>query len=152
MGKGGSTTVALVWRDREARTESGPEKLERTQMRLNGGRDLLQPLDRQLVVDAQQLPTVLLVDAAMGSPGARETVVAVSSEAPRLSHEAKRGDAGQSLKPLSRIRCQAQLAFLRTDDHIGSLRAVLDQSRHARSSPLFYRKHLMHPMRDVSSP
>jgi len=38
-------------------------------MRLKDGRDLLQTLDCQLVGDAQQLPIVLLVNAAMGSPG-----------------------------------------------------------------------------------
>jgi hypothetical protein len=98
-------------------------------MSLQGGRDVLQPLDRQLVSFAQQLPVVLLMDAAMSSPGARETIVAIGSETTLLAHEAERGDAREPRKPLRRIWRQVQLAFLGTDDHLSPLRTVFNQSR-----------------------
>src|SRR6266700_4385897 len=124
--------------------------LERSHVGLKCCRHLLQTVDRQLIGDAQCLLAVALVDDAMGSPRTRAVIMAIGGEAPLLPHEAERGDARQPIKPLSRIRYQRQLAFLGTDDHIGSLCAVFDQSRHARPSPLFYRKRLMPPMRDAS--
>src|SRR6266849_3395061 len=80
------------------------------------------------------------MDAAMGSPRARAAIVTIGGETPLLAHKAERGNGRKPLKPLRRIRHQVQLAFLRTEDHIGSLRAVFDQSRHARPSTLFCRK------------
>src|SRR6266566_1460319 len=98
--------------------------LERSHVGLKCCRHLLQTVDRQLIGDAQCLLAVALVDDAMGSPRTRAVIMAIGGEAPLLPHEAERGDARQPIKPLSRIRYQRQLAFLGTEDHIGSLCAV----------------------------
>ena len=76
--------------------------------------------------------------------------MAVGGETALLTHEAERGDGRKPIKPLSRIRHQVQLALLRTDDHIGSLRAVFDQRRHAGPSKLFCRKKPALPTRRAS--
>jgi hypothetical protein len=70
---------------------------------LEDGRPLLQTGDRQLVSDAQRMLVVVLVDPAMGSPGARWAPmlgVAIRGETPLLTDEAERGDGRQPLKPV----------------------------------------------------
>jgi hypothetical protein len=111
--------------------------LERSHVRLESGRHLLQTVDRQLIGDAQRLLVGALVDDPMGSPRAREATMAIGGETPLLAHEAERGNGRKPFKPLRRLRHQVQFAFLRTNDHIGPSRAVFDQSRHAAAGSLF---------------
>jgi hypothetical protein len=120
----------------------GLSKLERVHVSLEDGRHLLQTGDRQLVGDAQRVLVVLLVDAAMGSPGARWAPVlgvSVGRETPLLPHEAERGDGREPLKPLQRIRHQFECAFLWADDHIGVSRPIFDQGDHPGTSAQFRR-------------
>jgi hypothetical protein len=63
--------------------------------------------------------------------------VAVGGKTTQLADKAERGKRGEPVKPLARIRYQAQLTFLRTDDHIGALGAVFDQRGHTGASTLF---------------
>src|SRR5439155_3288894 len=88
-------------------------KLERVDVSLEDSRHLLQTGDRQLVGDAHRVLVVLLVDAAIGSPGARWAPVlgvSVGRETPLLSDKAKRGERSQPVKPLRRIGLQMQLS------------------------------------------
>jgi hypothetical protein len=67
---------------------------------------LLQTGDRQLIRDDQGVLVVVLVDPAMGSPGACWAPVlgvAVGGETHLLPHEAERGEGREPLKPLRRI-------------------------------------------------
>jgi hypothetical protein len=79
---------------------------------------------------------VVLVDDAMGSPGAREVIVAGGGEPPRLPHKAQRGEAGQPLKPLSRIGRQVQLAFLRDARSRRSLAPRIRSKQACESEPV----------------
>src|SRR2546425_110598 len=108
-------------------------KLERVHVSLEDGRHLFQPGDRQLVGDAQRVLVVVLVEPAMGSPGARWAPVlgfSVGRETSLLPHEAERGDGREPLKPLRRIRHQFECSFLWADDHIGVSRPIFDQGDH----------------------
>jgi hypothetical protein len=117
-------------------------KLERVHVSLEDGRHLLQTADRQLVGDAQRMLVIVLVDPAMGSPGARWAPmlgVAVGGETPLLPHEAERGDAREPLKPLWRIGHQFEGSFVWADDHIGGSRPIFDYGDDARTSAQFRR-------------
>ena len=65
----------------------------------------------------------------MRSPGAsRNTLkLTMSGETTRLAHEAKRRTRRQLGKPVQRIRLKGEQTVLRADDHVASLRCILDQ-------------------------
>jgi hypothetical protein len=97
-------------------TWKGAAQLERVPVSLQEGRHLLQTADRQLISGAQRVLAVVLVDAAMGPPGARWAPVAgvaIGGKATSLPDETERGEGGEPVEPLPRIRHQLQLAFLR---------------------------------------
>jgi hypothetical protein len=91
-------------------------KLALVHVLLEFGSHLLQPSDGQSIRHSNVVDVTLLVDRAMGGPGARRPLsvgLAVGGKATRRSHETERGEGGQPIKPLSRTRRQAQLTFLR---------------------------------------
>ena len=90
-------------------------KLERCHVRLQLSSHVLQTANREVVGGAKVVFVGMLVDAAIGSPGARWAPmpgVAIGGETPRLPHEAERGDGSPPLKPRRRIGFDVQFAFL----------------------------------------
>lgn len=107
--------------------------LKRVHVRLESGPCLLQRGNRQAERSSQPVPIVMLVEAAMGRPGARGASAvdfAVGGQASLLFHEVEGRERGQPVKPLRRIRHEGQFAFLWTDDHIGAACPIFDQWNH----------------------
>jgi hypothetical protein len=94
------------------------------------GGHLLQARDRQAVSHPQPVLVVVSVHAAMGDPATRWLTVvgvAVGSEAALWSHEAKRGERGQPVKPFCRRGSKRENALLWTDSYIKTLCPLFDQ-------------------------
>ena len=135
-----NTTVALVWRGKRVWRMTRLSKLERVYAHLELGRHLLKSVNGQLISHSQPVLEMPIMDAAMSDPAACRLptfAISIRSKPTAWSDEAERRKSRQPIKPLSRIRKQAQFAFLCTDDHICSQSAVFDQRRHTRSGSLF---------------
>jgi hypothetical protein len=115
--------------------------LARVDVRLKSGSDLFQAGNGQALRHAKIVLVGMTADTARSRPIARLLTMGVVSsmrrKTPSLPNETERGEGSQPVNPRARIGLQMHLAFLRTNDHVDSLRAVFDQRRPARPSSLF---------------
>src|SRR5216683_1958045 len=129
------------WEPEEIIDRKERKTLARVYVRLKSGSDLFQAGNGQALRHAKIVLVGMTADTARSRPIARLlTMVVVSSmrrKTPCRPNETERGEGSQPVKPRARIGLQMHLAFLRTNDHVDSLRAVFDQRRSARPSSLF---------------
>src|SRR5512135_301967 len=119
---------------------------ERVHPSLQGGGRLFQQGKRQVVSDPKIVPEVVLMHTAPGRPTAGVLPFvggATRRKASCWSHEAKRGQRRQPVKPLRRIRDQGQDALPWADGHILAVCAVFDQRRHAGTRTHLHRQQAM---------
>jgi hypothetical protein len=128
------------WDPEEIIDRKERDNLARVDVRLEPGSCALQVGNGQALRHAKILLVGMTADTARSRPIARLLTILVSSmprKAPCRPNETERGKGSQPVNPRARIGFQMDLAFLRTDDHVDSRRAVFDQGRHARPSELF---------------
>jgi hypothetical protein len=85
---------------------------------LKGSSRLLESADGETLSHAEIVLVVTMMDAAKGRPetlGVEMAATSACAKAVKLAYKAKRGERGQPLKPLSRVRDELEVTLIGAD-------------------------------------
>jgi hypothetical protein len=105
-------------------------ELEHGDVRGKFSRHLLQTSERQMISHAQVVFVVTTVNAAMGGPTPGPLTsfrITISGKTALWPHETERGERGQPIKPLSRVRGELERTLLWADGYIETLCPIFDE-------------------------